>query len=116
MRIGATIHEVENKFGTPSFRFGPVGDLVVLAYGRSHLFQFKNNNLVRASSEPVIFKNEFINYLEFDERFDERQWQLLDKYSKGDNVESEIIANANREGISEETQLIVHTEKYLKNN
>lgn len=54
VRIGATIHEVENKFGTPSFRFGPVGDLVVLAYGRSHWFQFKNNNLVRASSEPVI--------------------------------------------------------------
>lgn len=41
---------------------------------------------------------------------------MLDKYSKGDNVESEIIANANREGISEETQLNVHTEKYLKNN
>ena len=71
---------------------------------------------MRAASYSDTFKNEFINHLEFDERFDDREWELPGKLHKGDIVTPEQIEQFNRQAAGGNAQLSLVNEQLLKNN
>ena len=116
MALNSSYAEVVERFGTPVFEFTPSADTRILAYGRSHWLWFENNRFTRAASYSDIFNNEFINYLEFDERFDDRKWVLPGKLHKGEAVTPEQIEQFNRQAASGEADLTLVTEQLLKNN
>lgn len=116
MALNSSYAEVVERFGTPVFEFTPSADTRILAYGRSHWLWFENNRFTRAASYSDIFNNEFINHLEFDERFDDREWELPGKLHKGEAVTPEQIEQFNRQAASGEADLSLVTEQLLKNN
>ena len=113
--LGSEYEQVEARFGSPNFVFTPSEDTTVLAYGRTHWLTFTNNKLTKVEYGTGLFNNTLVNYLEFDDRFDIRQWQVSGGLTAGSKVEREgnEQPTLTRHGSS---ILELHTDTLFKNN
>ncbi len=110
--LGATIQQMIDKFGTPTFEFALSADSRLFAYGRDHWFTFVNDALVKVSNSTERFTATFINYLPFDDRFDDRDWQVADTLVKSALLSPEAFNAHTSRYSSAAATLEVKTEQY----
>lgn len=113
--IGSSYQDIEKQFGTPGFIFKPTEDTTIVAYGRDHWLTFHNNKLIRAQFESTLFNNTLTNYFEFDDRFDDRKWEVMNELKQGSEVEQQQLAALSQNN-SSSASLILHTDVLFKNN
>lgn len=81
--LGTSRNDVLKKFGSPSFWYNDGSGSEFFAYGRRHWLTFEDDKLVIAQYGDPLFNKELINYFVFDERFDDRKWQIQGEIDKG---------------------------------
>ncbi|GGA82457.1 hypothetical protein GCM10011369_25550 [Neiella marina] len=92
-KLGMTMSQIEQVYGTPSLRFAMTKDTVLLSYGRRQWLVFNNDQLVEITTENRWFSSDLVNHIPFDERFDDDQWQLWGTVSNNtafDQLKSKI--------------------------
>lgn len=111
VNIGDTYEQVEKIFGEPTFTFYIGENWKILAYGRSHWLTFSNDTLVEAKYGESLFGNELVNNFEFDERFDDRVWQV-NNVLRDSEIEADTATHLEEGDIS----LTLVGSDYLRNN
>ena len=113
---GDSVEKVLETFGTPSFIFSPLRDWKVMSYGRNHWLTFHDSELKKISTESDFFRYRLLNEIPFDDRFDERRWELLGKYEKGQKLEQAEYKKLAQGKQQEGQRLTALTDEYLANN
>lgn len=78
----ATQEHIVDTFGYPTAEFKLDSTTHLFAYGRSHWFYFKNDQLIKISSKNLHLNRNLINLVPFDDRFDDAKWQLYQRFTK----------------------------------
>lgn len=90
LAIGTELDAVIDAFGPPSaWASNDNGDFLI-AYGRRHWLTFQNNQMVNTSFGKSPFNATFINYMAFDERFDNREWLIQGEIARDAVLENGI--------------------------
>ncbi|GGW81682.1 hypothetical protein [Alteromonas halophila] len=116
LKLGASKQQMLDKFGTPTLEFALSEDAQLISYGRDHWLVIKSGKLARVTYGKSLFSRTFINYLPFDERFDDRQWQITPQLSKGAKVAAEKLDESPVTLTKQGETVHVHTDRYLANN
>lgn len=116
LRLGASKQQMLNKFGTPTFEFALSDKTVVFAYGRTHWLTFIDDAMVEARYGTELFTKTLLNYLPFDDRFDDRQWVVTPTLKKSAVLEPEQAQQLTTTLRGDNALLDVKTETYLVNN
>jgi hypothetical protein len=77
--LQSTYDEAVALFGRPAGVYALDDDLLLVSYGRDFWLTFTNKKLVNVTNRNVWFSNEFLSMLDFDARFEQQGWRILDK-------------------------------------
>ncbi len=91
LKISASMSEVEQRLGTPTFVGNIDNDHAMLAFGRSLWLVFKDQKLMQVSSSVPYLSVELTNLLGFDDRFDDIPWRISDKFGRYEAVDPDVV-------------------------
>lgn len=83
IKLGSPIDHVEEKFGQPVLKYALSNSDVIYGYGRNLWLLFNEKKLVSAGNINRWFSHDLVNYIPFDERFDEKNWHTEGGIRKG---------------------------------
>ncbi|MFT5542229.1 MAG: hypothetical protein ACI97K_000497 [Glaciecola sp.] len=84
--IGDPLETIQALWGPPNLLSNARFSTQIVMYGRSHFLIFGNNELASIGTVNRFFSKDFTNLLSFDERFDDIDWKVDNKYENGAEV------------------------------
>ncbi|WP_371195255.1 hypothetical protein [Glaciecola sp. SC05] len=82
LQLRMPLAEVHKRLGTPTLSLRAENEYLILAYGRELWLVFNQGVLISISSYQSWLSSEFVNFLAFDDRFDDRAWTAEGVYEQ----------------------------------